>query len=129
MRYHTKPILMGVISYLPIYAVFWVMFQLPDSWLKNQWVQLLVTPFNLIMLPACGYIAARISKLNGLIVGAATGMLISVVTIVISASLMGKQWYGESLATTSLGFMLKFGFYSALGVGVGELHARSGWLE
>ncbi len=126
MRYHSKSIIIGILSYLPIYAVFWGMYQLPDSWLQNQWIQLLVTPYNLIMLPACGYIAARVSRQNGLFVGATTGVLIAVATVFISASLMGEQWYGESLAMTTLGLMLKYGFYSALGGGVGELHARRG---
>ena len=108
MRYHTKPILIGVLSYLPIYAVLWGMAYLPDSWLQNQWIQLLLTPYNLIMLPACGYIAARVSRQNGLYVGATTGLLIAVATVVISASFMGKQWYGESLAITTLILILKY---------------------
>ena len=124
MRYHAKPILIGVLSYLPIYAVLWGMALFPDSW-----IQLLVTPYSLIMLPACGYIAARVSRKNGLFVGATTGLLIAVVTVVISAFLIGEQWYGESLAATTFGFMLKYGFYSALGGGVGELHTRRGLLK
>ena len=129
MKYHTKPILIDVLSYLPIYAILWGISLFPDSWIKNQWVQLLVTPYNLIMLPACGYIAARVSRQNGLFVGATTGVLIAVATVVISASLMDEQWYGKSLAITTLSFILKYGFYSALGGGVGELHARRGLLK
>jgi hypothetical protein len=124
MRYHTKPILIGVLSYLPIYAIFFGISQISGSWLQNQLGLLLITSYSLIMLPACGYIAAHVSRQNGLFVGATTGILIAVATVVISASFVGEQWYGESLASTALSLILKYGFYSALGGGVGELHAR-----
>jgi hypothetical protein len=120
-----KPALIGALWYLPLYAGLMLIYQVPELWLKNQWLQLLLTPYNLIMLPACGYIAASILKSKGLIVGAMTGTLVAVVTVVVSASVLGEAWYGSSLIATTFGFILKYGFYSALGGGIGQLHATS----
>jgi hypothetical protein len=122
-----KLALIGALWYLPFYAGLMLIYQAPELWLKNQWFQLLLTPYNLIMLPACGYIAARISNNKGLIVGAISGTLIAVATVVVSATILGEAWYGSSLVATTFGFILKYGFYSALGGGVGQLHAIKGW--
>lgn len=124
MRTIIKPVLIGAAVYLLLYAVLLAMYQLPDDLLTNQWVQLILTPYHLVMLPACGYIAARISRQQGISVGAACGVVVALGTVAVSASILGPAWYGESLLVATLGSAIKYGFYSGLGGGVGELHAR-----
>lgn len=124
-----KPVLIGAVTYIPLYALLWAMYQLPVSMLQNQWLQLLFTVYGLILLPTCGYISARVSKRHGLFVGSACGVVIALITVAVSASMFGEEWYGESLLITALGFVIKYGFYSALGGGVGELHARNNMLD
>jgi putative membrane protein (TIGR04086 family) len=120
-----KPVLIGAVTYVPLYALLWAMYQLPEPMFQNQWLHLLFTVYGLVMLPTCGYISARVSKQHGLFVGSACGVVIALATVAVSASIFGQEWYGESLLVTALGFVIRYAFYSALGGGLGELHART----
>lgn len=85
-----------------------------------------MSAYNMLMLPTCGYMAARRAQGYGLLVGAASGVLIALVSTTISALMLGADWYGASLMASALGLMLKYGFYSALGGAVGELYSPRG---
>ncbi len=118
-----KAILLGCITYLAFFAVLQSVVQLSENDAQSYLINLITTLLTSIMFPVSGYVAGRVVKNGGLVVGACVGALIALVSAIVMLNVFGSVGVAESDAYNFLVLLITYSIPCSLGGAVGELYS------